>query len=360
VKKLMLGLAALVLVLVAYFAFAPAPIDAAAWNAPVAPAMKGPLAPGEQLKSATLLAQGQITGPEDISVDGQGRIVTGVSDGRILRLEADGALTELGRTGGHPLGLKFDAQGSLWICDAWKGLLKLAFDAEGKPLPLQTVLTEVDGAKLNFTDDLDIAADGKIYFTDASSKFTQPDHVLDALEGRPHGRLMVFDPASNEARTLLKDLYFANGVAVSKSQDSVYVSETYRFRITRLWLRGPKAGKHEVWLDNLPGYPDNINTDGAGMLWVAYPSPRKPEIDKMSVQPAVRTLISKLPRALLPKATPMGFVAAYDEPKGTLKHALFDKDGTHLRMITSALPHAGHLYMGSLDNDRIGKIALPK
>jgi sugar lactone lactonase YvrE len=358
-KKIFFFLISLILIATAYLWVTPSKIDAVAWVAPAAPALTGALQPSNQLKSATLIAQGKIKGPEDIAIDLQGRVVTGLSDGRVVRINADDSVEELANTGGHPLGLKFDAQGQLWICDSSRGLLKLPF-TDGKPGTVQSVLTQVDGAKLNFTDDLDIASNGKIYFSDASSKFTQADHVLDALEGRAWGRLMEYDPASNTAKTLLKDLYFANGVAMSKNQDAVYVAETYRFRITRYWLSGPKAGTHEVWLDNLPGFPDNINSDGNGTIWVAFPSPRKPDLDKLTTQPAVRNLITKLPPALLPKATMMGFVAAYDEESGKLKHALFDNDGTHLRMITSVLPYKGKLYMGSLDNDRVGQIALPQ
>ena len=74
----------------------------------------------------------------------------------------------------------------------------------------------------------DVASDGKIYFSDTTSKFRWSTHMLDAMEGRPYGRLMVYDPATKETRTLLKDLFFANGVALSQNEDFVLVAETSR------------------------------------------------------------------------------------------------------------------------------------
>ena len=61
------------------------------------------------------------------------------------------------------------------------------------------------------------------------------------------------DPATGKTETLLKDLYFANGVTLSANEDFVLVNETYRYRITRYWLSGEKAGTHDVFIDNLPG-----------------------------------------------------------------------------------------------------------
>jgi sugar lactone lactonase YvrE len=347
--------------MVGLLVFKPSPINALAWQPPAAPALVGALAPNDALKAAVLIKSSAIHGPEDIAIDAQGRLFTGMHDGRVVQLPSDAAPIEIANTGGRPLGMKFAPDGTLWICDAYKGLLKIPF-TDGKPGALQTVLTEVAGKRLNFTDDLDIATlgerRGRIYFTDASSKWAQPDYVLDGLEGRPWGRFFEYDPATGKVRELGSDWYFANGVALDKAEESVFVSETYRYRIKRYWLAGPKAGTSEVWIDNLPGFPDNINSDGAGTIWVAYPSPRKADLDGTANLPWLRNLIAMLPKALLPKPTQQGFVAAYDEKTGQLKQAFYDPQGQHVRMITSATPHQGKLYMGSLEGDRVGVLAI--
>ena len=47
----------------------------------------------------------------------------------------------------------------------------------------------VDGRDFQFLNDLDIASDGMIYFTD-SSRFNRREFPRDLLEGRAHGRYL--------------------------------------------------------------------------------------------------------------------------------------------------------------------------
>nr|MBO2511983.1 gluconolactonase [Gammaproteobacteria bacterium] len=336
----------------AYLAVPPSPIDPPPWDAPAAPPLTGVLEPNDTLMKAELLAQGQIHGPEDTAVDAQGRVYAGLHDGRVVRIGTDGRVETFADTGGRPLGMDFDAQGNLIVADAYKGLLSI--DPQGR---IAVLTTEADGVPFRFTDDLDIASDGRIYFTDASAKFRQPDYLLDLLEARPHGRLLRYDPASGKTETLLGDLYFANGVALSQNEDFVLVNETYRYRIQRYWLKGAKAGSHEVFIDNLPGLPDNLQGDRAGTFWVALPSPRKANADFLHRHPWLKAQLAKLPRALWPKATPYGLVIALDE-NGRIIRSLHDTSGAHLRMVTSVKPVGDYLYLGSLDNDRIGRLKI--
>lgn len=267
-------------------------------------------------------------------MDSQGRVYAGLADGRVVRLDASGKVETFVDTGGRPLGMDFDAAGNLILADAWKGLLRI--DPQGK---VETLATEADGVPFAFTDDLDIASDGRIYFSDASSKFHQPDYILDLLEARPHGRLLRYDPSTGKTEVLLKDLYFANGVALSANEDFVLVNETYRYRITRYWLKGEKAGQHEVFIDNLPGLPDNLQGDRKGTFWVALPTPRKADADFLHRHPWLKAQLAKLPRMFLPKPTAYGLVIAIDE-QGRIVRSLHDTSGHHLRMITSAKPWA--------------------
>ncbi|MDX1722596.1 MAG: SMP-30/gluconolactonase/LRE family protein [Pseudomonas sp.] len=351
--KKLLGLLVLLIAAVAiYLAITPSPIDPLAWQAPPAPAMTGVLEPNDTLMKAELLGRGQLHGPEDTAVDTQGRVYSGQHDGRIVRLEADGSVTPFADTRGRPLGMDFDAAGNLIVADAYKGLLSI--DPQGQ---IQVLTSEAEGLPFKFTDDLDIASDGTIYFSDASSRFAQPDYLLDLLEARPHGRLLSYNPNSGETRVLLKDLYFANGVALSANEDFVLVNETYRYRISRYWLKGEKAGTQDVFIDNLPGLPDNLQGDRAGTFWVALPTPRKADADFLHRHPWLKAQLAKLPRALWPKAIPYGFAIALNE-QGEIVRSLHDTSGTHLRMVTSVKPVGDYLYFGSLDNDRIGRLKI--
>jgi sugar lactone lactonase YvrE len=351
-KKLLGLLVALVAALALYLAITPSPIDPLAWDAPEGPALSGQLQANERLKEAELLALGQVHGPEDTAVDAEGRVYAGLHDGRIVRIDADDRVETFADTQGRPLGMDFDADGNLIVADAYKGLLRI--DAQGQ---IEVLTTEAEGVPFKFTDDLDIARDGTIYFSDASQRFEQPDYLLDLLEARPHGRLLSYDPATKQTKVLLKDLYFANGVALSAAEDFVLVNETYRYRITRYWLAGAKAGTHDIFIDNLPGLPDNLQGDRDGTFWVALPTPRKADADALHRSPWLKAQMAKLPRMFWPKAVPYGFAIALNE-QGQITQSLHDSSGEHLRMVTSVKPVGDYLYFGSLDNDRIGKLKI--
>lgn len=326
------------------------PINSSAWDAPPALELAGVLAANERLAGAQLLAQGKISGPEDVDVDSEGRVYAGLADGRIVRVLADGSVEEFANTGGRPLGLEFDSGGRLIVADAWKGLLSVSSGGQ-----ISVLATEAGGVPFAFTDDVDIARNGIIYFSDASSKWHQPDYELDLLESKPYGRLLAYDPNTRQTKVLLDGLHFANGVALSSAEDFVLVNETWRYRVIRYWLSGPRAGQHEVFIDNLPGFPDGISGNRQGVFWLALPSPRKADLDALHALPLAKEIIAALPQFLRPKAVRYGFVLALDEHANVLA-SLHDTSGNHLREITSVEQAGDYIYFGSLSNDRIGRM----
>ncbi|MFW6124659.1 MAG: SMP-30/gluconolactonase/LRE family protein [Pirellulales bacterium] len=343
---------AVVVVVGLYLVLAPSPIDPAAYDPPPKPAMTGALAPNDALLQAELLAVGKIDGPEDVDVDAAGRVYGGTNDGKIVRVLPDGTIETFAETGGRPLGLHFDSEGHLVVADADKGLLRV--DPQGN---VTTLASEAGGVPFGFADDLDIGRDGVVYFSDASSKFGKDEYLYDLLEARPHGRLLAYDPRTGETEVLLDGLYFANGVALSQQGDFVLVNETYRYRITRYWLEGPKAGTSDTFIDNLPGFPDGVSSNRRGTFWLALFTVRNDTVDWLHARPWLKAVMAKLPRLFWPQPEPYGLVLALDE-QGRITRSLHEPTATHLWEITSAQEHDGHLYLGSLDNDRIGRLEL--
>ncbi len=352
-KKFFFVLVALPVIAIAVFLLQPAPIEPAAYRPPEAPALTGVLAPNDLLQNAELLGLGQIDGPEETAVDSQGRVYGGTQDGKILRLLSADRLEIFAYTGGRPLGLQFDRHQNLIVCDAHKGLLSI--DRQGR---MTVLVTAAGGLPFGFTDALDIASDGRIYFTDASFKNNQGEYLFDLLEAKPHGRFLRYDPATGRTEVLLDSLYFANGVALSQDEDFVLINETYRYRIVRYWLKGPKAGTQEIFVDNLPGFPDNLSSNRTGTFWLAMFTVRNPTMDRIHPFPYLKKQLSKLPRSMWPKPKPYGLVLALVE-QGNITRSLHDPTGIHLMAVTSAREVGGFLYMGSLHNDRIGKYRLP-
>jgi sugar lactone lactonase YvrE len=347
----------LVAAALAWLVLVPSPVAPVAYEPPLKRALSGPWTPNEALRAMTPIAQGRLSGGEAVAVDAAGRLYTGTADGLIVRVTrgagAPDVVETFARTGGRPLGLKFDAAGNLVVADGVKGLLSV--DPAGR---VESLATEAENLPFGFTDDLAIGRDGTIYFSDASSRFGPDRYLYDLLEGRPHGRLLAYDPARRQTRVLLDDLYFANGVALARDESFVLVNETYRYRIRRLWLTGEKAQQAELLIDNLPGFPDNLTADGEGHLWLALFTVRNDLMDWLSPHPFLKEQLAKLPRSLWPKPAPYGLVAELDE-QGRVLRSLHDPGGERANHVTSALAHGGHLYLGSVDGDAIGVLPIP-
>ena len=354
-KKTLLTLLALFVLLVLYLLAWPVPVDPVAWTPPPAPALEGDYAPNTYLAAAERLDLPSGYGPEDVAVDSLGRLYSGLQDGRIIRMQHDGSNAEtFADTGGRPLGLAFDSTGHLIVADAFKGLLSVSPEGE-----IAVLSTEAGGVPFAFTDDVDVGPDGVIYFSDASSKYDQHHYKWDLVENRPNGRLLAYDLATGATSVLLDDLYFANGVAVSPDGAFVLVNETARFRVRRYWLAGPRHGESEVIIDNLPGFPDGISSNGAGVYWLALTSPRNPLLDTLAPHPFVRKMILRLPEALQPAPERYAFVLGLDGD-GRVVHNLQNPSGEPFAIITSVEQVGEVLYLGSLSEPALGRIAVPE
>jgi len=337
----LLGLVAVVGVGVILLLVLPAPIDPVSWTPDPNPDLTGPFEPNMQLAEVERLLEGVGVGPEDVACAPQGAHYTGFGDGRIVRFGADGSHTELANTGGRPLGMQLDAAGRLIVADAVRGLL--AVSAQGE---IEVLTDSVGGKKMLFVDDLDIAADGTIWFSDASTRHGYADSMYDFIEGQPTGRLLSYDPISGETQVHLDKLFFANGVALGPDDDYVLINETAAGRIHRLWLKGTKAGQRDLFASGLPGTPDNISFNGRDTFWVAMPSLRA-GADALAGYPLVRKLLSHLPaESLRAGVTPYSFVVGLGLNGEVVRNLQDTNAGFH--MITSANECDGSLYLGSV------------
>ncbi len=319
------------------------------WRPPPAPGLRGDYAPNHRLTDAELWPAGG-RGPEDVVVDADGRVYAGLENGRIVRFPAGGGEPELvSETGGRPLGLELAPGGGLVICDAVKGLLEMAPDGA-----LETLADAFEGEPFRFTNNAAVAADGTIYFTDTSRRWGIREYKLDLLEHSGTGRLFARRP-DGVLELLVDGLQFANGVALAPDESYLLVAETGAYAIRRLWLSGPRAGRDETFVDNLPGFPDNLST-GDGVFWLALPSTRDAILDALMPRPWLRHVVARLPDALQPKPKRHGFILGFDAD-GHVVHNLQDPSG-RVAILTGAREHAGRLYMGSLSEPAVAVIEL--
>ena len=348
---LSLGLLIVVGMTLAALAEIVAPISPQTWKAPPNPGLTGDYAPNEKMSSLDLVPVPGV-GAEDIACSVNGTFYSGLHDGTLLRwTKTDAEPEAFANTGGRPLGIKVDASGDLIVADAIKGLLRV------KPTGTVEILANAhDGKPLLFVDDLDIATDGTIWFSDASTRFGYHEYLLDFYEGSMTGRLLSYSPASGKTTVHLDGLFFANGVTLGPDDNYVLIAETGLGRIQRLWLQGDKAGQSDVFIEHLPGTPDNINFDGDDTIWIAMPSARK-GVDDVAELPFLRKIISILPHSIQESAAvPLSFVVGVDTD-GKITSNLQDP-GLKYRSITSATPCGNMLWFGNLVSSAVARLPL--
>ncbi|MBX7258900.1 MAG: SMP-30/gluconolactonase/LRE family protein [Candidatus Hydrogenedentes bacterium] len=337
---------------VAYLLFWPVEIDPVPWTPPVPPALDGAFAANNALDDIERLLPGYGAGPEDIAKSIHGQLYIGYEDGRIVCANPDGSNPEtFANTGGRPLGMAWDIDDNLIVADAHKGLLSI--NPHGA---VRVLSTEEGSIPFGFTDDVDVAQDGTIYFTDASWKFHAPNYMADLMEHRGNGRFLSYDPKTGKTTKLIGDLCFANGVAISKDQSFVLINETWKYRVLRYWLTGEKKGTWDVFVDNLPGFPDNLSTSPDGGFWVAIANQRDPLADGMLPYPILRKMLWRLPKAFIPAIKRYGMVIKLDA-SGNVVQTLQSPSGVYAP-ITSVNEYDGALYFGSIVEDAVGKLVL--
>lgn len=361
-RKLASLIAAILLIGVAYLLLAPVPIEPVVWQATQFTGYAGPHQVNQRLAALQLIPlQGEV-GPEHIAPGPDGMLYAAVESGRILRMQLDGSqLQEFANTGGRPLGFDFDARGNMLVADAMRGLLRI--DAGRKVSVLLDKLAPDD--PLLYADSVVVAKSGKVYLTDASRRFaprqwggTFHASVLDILEHASSGRVIEFDPQTRQTRIVMKDLGFANGIAMSQDERSLFVSETSEYRIwqvdlqaNQLSTRAP-GSQARVVLSNLPGYPDNLMRGNKGRIWVGLTKPRSALVDKMAAAPWLRKMTLRLPRFMWPVPPAYGHVLAFDET-GHVVADLQDPGGRYPET-SGALEVGGRLIVQSLHADAIG------
>lgn len=364
-KKISFLFAFVILLGLAYLTLWPVPINPVAWNAPKNAGYTDDFTPNMKLASLKTLAIGEHHGPEDVAghvEDDRMVIYTSTQSGDIIRIDPNtNKHSVFANTGGVALGLQFAPDGilggNLIVADAHKGLLSI--DASGTV----TVLTDKtdEGSPILFADELAIAADGKIYFSDASTKFgakmagsTLSGSLLELMEHGSTGRVLVYDPADGSTKTVASNMSFPNGVAMCPDDACILIAETGTYSVKRLWLTGLKAGIMDTVIDNLPGFPDNINKGQDGRYWIGLTSPRSEALDNLSAKPFMRKLVQRLPAALRPKAVNYGFIFAVDM-NGKVLVQYQDPSGSYPLTSGATEPGDGWLYIGSLGAIELGR-----
>jgi len=345
----------------AYLAFWPVPVAPVVWEPPQNANYTGDFTPNTRLTDLERLPLKDNHGPEDAAL-WQDLIYTVSQEGDILGINPETkAVTRLVNTGGVPLGIEVNpADNHLIVADAYKGLVSIS------PSGAMTVLTNsVDGTPILYADDVDIADDGVMYFSDASTKFgaqasggTLAGSLLELMEHGGTGRLLAYDPTDDSTRIVADGFTFSNGVAMHPDGD-VLMLETGTYTLHKI---NPKTGAKTAMLSNLPGFPDNINrgptlANGKASFFIGLISPRSEWLDDNAGKIGARKFAMRLPPSMRPKAVPYVHIVHMDED-GNILATFQDPDGGY-HEATGAIVAGGFIYITSLTETALARKPYP-
>lgn len=345
--------ASIILVLAGYLVFWPVEVDPVAWQAPENLGYSGDFEKNQQLSQINRIELEGDIGPEDLALGKDGNVYFALLSGDIKFLDNQGQIQPWVNTGGRPLGIEFDQRGNLLVADAFKGLLSISANGD-----ITALVESVEGIDINYADDVDVASNGKVYFSDASSKFHAKEYgtygasLLDINEHGGHGRIIEYNPETKTSTVLAQGINFANGVTLSHDEQFVLFNETGTYRVMRLALNGDHRGQLEIVIDNLPSFPDNIARGNNGVYWLGLVSPRSKPLDMLSNSPSLRKVIQRLPEFLRPKAQHYGHIIAINDA-GEVVFNLQDPKGIYGHT-TGALEVNDKLYVSSLHDTALG------
>lgn len=293
--------------------------------------------------------------PEDVVVDADGFLWTGLLDGRMIRIDPSGSgVRTVANTGGRPLGLAPARNDRLLICDSPRGLLRMDRDT-GR---IETLVDTIDGRRLQFCSNAVEMPDGTIYFTESTARFTVHHYQGAILEARGDGALHRRDP-DGTVTTVASGLYFANGVTATADGSALVFAETQARRLSSYWLTGPRAGTVTPLVVGLPGMPDNLSTGADGRIWCALVSPIVGLAERLAPRPPLlRRLAWRLPDRLRPRIKPLVWAVAFDPANGAVVAGV---RMTHpdFGVVTGMVEHDGRLWMSSLGYPALAHCPLP-
>lgn len=318
-----------------------------------------------KLGDAGVIGKGELDGPEDVILDEDDNLYCGSRHGDVIRFFGpDHKEHEVyAHIGGHPLGMAFNRDRELVVCVGGMGLYKITREREVVKLSDETnrsLFSVIDDSRMRIADDLDIAPDGRVFFSEATIRYNTSEWMLDAIEARGNGRLICYNPKDGSSRTVLPNLKFPNGICMCDDGESLLFAQTWDCNITRYWYDGPKKGRTAPVIPDLPGYPDNINRASDGYFWCGLVGMRSPTFDLALRMPQYRRRMVYRVAAdewMYPNMN-FGCLIKFDL-EGNIIEVLWDREGAKHPSLTSIREHKGKLYLGGLFNDRIGVYDIP-
>lgn len=198
--------------------------------------------------------------PEGVSAAPDGSVyLVNCDNDTIHRVRAEGSVEVFAHVPGKGNGSKRRENDHLVVCDyAAKCIVEVDPAGTGRVLTEQ----DVEGNPFTGPNDACIAQNGDLYFT--SPQGSDKDN--------PTGKVYHYAAATGATTVVAEGMAFPNGLSLSAQEDHLYIAETLHSRIWRFPVLQPTVlGAGRIFAQ-LPGghYPDGIDFDADGWLYVAY------------------------------------------------------------------------------------------
>ena len=113
----------------------------------------------------------------------------------------------------------------------------------------------------------------------------------------------------------------------------------------------------DIFIDNLPGFPDGISSNGRDTFWLALVNRRDAALDAMLPHPFLRRMVMRLPSFMQPSIQRYAFALGLDST-GRVVHNFQDPSPQSFTQIANVVEHKGMLYFGSIGESAIGRMSL--
>ncbi len=198
-------------------------------------------------------------GPVWVPRDGGYLIFSDIPADELKRWSEKDGLATFRKPSHNTNGNILDAEGRLVSCEHSGRRLSI-LDADGT---LRTLVDRFEGKAFNSPNDLVIARDGAVYFTD-------PDYGLSGQTSEIGGNWVFrFDPKTKSLRVLAKDFDKPNGIALSPDGKRLYVADSGKPKHIRVFDVDADGGisNGRVFCTIDKGAPDGIRCDADGRIW---------------------------------------------------------------------------------------------
>jgi gluconolactonase len=248
-------------------------------------------------------------------------IFSEINKNRTIRIDKDDTFSTFLENTGGTTGVAFDRQGRLVAAVVPWGSTK--FSIIYPEAAKKVVIDNYDGKPFGRPNDLTIAKNGGMYFTDSANAMPRPP------EGLPLPAAVYYlPPGATKATQLFTDVAFPNGILLSRDEKTVYLNNSNGEYLLSFDVQPDGAltnrrnfAKYDGVRPNAAGVPasgaDGITIDAQGRLYVAasngvqvfsaqgqhlgtIPTPRPPQnlafagTDKKTLYIVGRNVVSKV------------------------------------------------------------------